>query len=166
MKTLFLDFDGVLHPSIAILGKDIATLALHGSEHILASGLFKWNELLEAALSESEEEVVIVVHSSWRNQPWMSTSLARDLLGPLAHRFEGFVELREPREKAISEFADRMKVDDFLILDDSRAEFSVLLDRLLLTNPLSGVSEASTLAQIRAWTSAKSDQMPRSSCVA
>jgi hypothetical protein len=159
MKTLFLDFDGVLHPSTAILNKDMPTLALQGIEQLLEGGLFQWRSQLEQALSrsESEQEIAIVVHSSWRNQTWMSSALARELLGPLGHRFAGFVEQHEPRERAITKFIDRMQIEEFLILDDAYAEFSVLHDRLLVTNPLLGVSDPQVLAQIGCWSRPESE---------
>lgn len=168
MKTLFLDFDGVLHPSTAILDKDVATLALQGGRELLASGLFQWSHLLEQALrdAEGDDEIVVVVHSSWRNQPWMSSSLAREVLGPLGHRFAGFLEGREPREPAIVEFVARMDIHDFLILDDSHAEFSALSDKLITTNPLLGVSEPHTLAQISAWCASTNSCKQYTSCTA
>jgi len=168
MKTIFLDFDGVLHPSTAILDKNVATLALQGGQKLISSGLFVWSHHLEEAIrqAEGDDEIVIVVHSSWRSQPWMSSALARESLGPLGHRFAGFVDRYGDRETCIAKFAGRMDIQDFLILDDSHAEFSVLADRLVTTNPLLGVSDPKTLAQVSTWASCSRSHKQQNSCTA
>lgn len=150
MKTLFLDFDGPLHPATAIQGKDMATLALLGAAEIRKAGFFCWNEALEDALAINHE-IGIVVHSSWRNQPWMSSALAREILGPLGHRFQGFATPHVPRERAVEECITRMGIEDFLILDDAHAEFKKLSPFLIAPNPLRGVSDQSILARVALW---------------
>ncbi len=154
MKVVFADFDGVFHPSTEILGKDLGTLAMCGSKAILDTGLFRWTSALEEALVQSDDShIALVVHSSWRNMSWATSSLVRELLGPLGHRFEGFVQRHIPRETAILEFVARTGLDDFLILDDAGSEFKVLRDHLVLTNPLLGTSERTITAQVSTWAS-------------
>lgn len=152
MRALFLDFDGVLHPSTEIMGKDLASLALRGADALIDAGLFRWTGVLEDELARCRgaADISIVVHSSWRDQPWLSSTLARDLLGRLGHRLEGFVAQHTPRATAISEFASRHSLQDILILDDAVHEFSNE-PALVVTNPLLGVTEESTLARIRSW---------------
>lgn len=168
MRALFLDFDGVLHRSTDIVGKDVSSLALQGSEAILATGLFRWTGLLEESLAQADgsDDIAVVVHSSWRNQRWMSSSLARTLLGPLGRRFAGFVEAHTPREKAIDDFVTRLSLESILILDDARDEF-VHSESLIVTNPLQGVSDVSVLEQVRSWADSSKPRMDRlQSCVA
>lgn len=153
MKALFLDFDGVLHPSTHVIGKDMAGLALQGSQAISDTGMFCWVSALEHALNQehSSEEIGIVVHSSWRSASWATPQLIRELLGPLGHRFMGFVEPNVPREQAIDRFIMRTGIVDHLILDDAIREFGPGRRDLVITNPLLGVSEECVLATIRCW---------------
>jgi len=162
MKAIFLDFDGVLHPSPEVLQHRLSTLALQGSESILATGLFRWASLLEDALqaatdstSQADSDIAIIAHSSWRNQPWMTTDLARGLLGPLGHRFAGFTTRFEGRERSIEDFVSRASVQEFLILDDAEREFSALRDHLVLTNPLIGLNDSNTLSLVSRWVASK-----------
>jgi hypothetical protein len=167
MKALFLDFDGVLHPSTHVVGKDMARLALQGSQAITDTGMFCWTGALEEALHQEPfaEEIGIVVHSSWRNASWATPQLIRELLGPLAHRFMGFVQSNVPREQAIDNFIQRAGIADHIILDDATREFGPGRSELIVTNPLLGVSEECVLAHIRSW-ARSAEPTERQTCTA
>lgn len=153
MKVVFADFDGVFHPTTDIVGIDLPTLALHGAEALLATGLFRWTHLLERALADTE--VVLVVHSTWRRASW-ANALIRDLLGPLGHRFLSCTRGEVGREDSIAEFVERTGVKEFIILDDADTEFEELTEHLICTDPLQGVSDPGVLDNIRAWATARS----------
>src|SRR6266568_3567357 len=89
VRAVFADFDGVFHPSTAILGLDMPALAFQGREAFTRMGLFRWVQLLEDALASSPDDIMLIVHSSWRKQPWASSRVMRDVLGPLGHRYQG-----------------------------------------------------------------------------
>ena len=77
---LFLDFDGVLHPARAYMGRQGPQLAGEGS-------LFMWAELLAEALSEFPH-VQIVLSTSWVRH--MPLEQVRDFLPvPLRRRVTG-----------------------------------------------------------------------------
>lgn len=152
VKALFSDIDGVFHPSNAIQGLDMATISFSGGAEYARYGLFRWTKMLEEALAESEDEIFVIVHSSWRLQPWASARVVRDALGPLGHRFYG---MTSPsllgRQASIDDLCRRAGISDYLILDDARDEFAPRTPNLVVTNPLLGVSEAATLSTVRSW---------------
>ena len=77
-RVLFLDFDGVLHPTTEDLDDD--------SGRCLATPFFGWLPHLARAL-EWFLDVRIVVHSTWRYT--QDVDELRELLGPLRVRFLG-----------------------------------------------------------------------------
>jgi hypothetical protein len=151
VKALFTDFEGVLHPSTAIRGLDMATISFGGGAQFAKHGLFRWASLLEEALSESSDDICVVVHSSWRKQPWASQRLVRDALGPLGHRFHGMTTVDLPRQASIEDVCRRAGISDYMILDDARAEFRPGTPNLVITNPLLGVSEPAMIKAITSW---------------
>lgn len=151
MKVVFADFDGVFHPSTEIVDKDLPTLALQGADAIKGTGLFRWTQLLESELGQTD--VMLVVHSTWRRSSW-AISLMRQLLGPLGHRFLSCTRSEISREDSIAEFVERAGVTDFIILDDAHSEFGDLSDHLICTNPLIGLNDPDTLEHIRSWATA------------
>lgn len=153
MKAVFVDFDGVFHPTHEIQGKNLGVLALNGAPPILETGLFRWTADLERVLSQcpNQEEIAIVVHSSWRKMSWSTPQLLRDLLGPLSHRFEGIVNSSMPREQSILDFVDRAGIERFVILDDAIAEFDSLAEHVIVTDPLRGMSDPKAQNLVRDW---------------
>lgn len=151
-KYLFIDIDGVLHPSVAILSFDVATVAMQGGDALKDAGLCCFSQNLEDVLAESPYDIRVVVHSSWRTKPWADSRLLRDVLGPLGHRFAGTTPPHMPRHQSILDVCQRAEIDDYLILDDAQDEFPRSASELVVTNPLLGVSDPGTLEAVRGWT--------------
>lgn len=149
-RVLFSDIDGVLHSTALIENVDLAGLAAQGADKLLAIGLFGLAQHLENVLVEARaDDVMIAVHSSWRGTLW-APAMMRQLLGPLGARFQGMTSAKLPREQSILDLCSRIEVDDHLILDDARHEFREQ-SRLIVTNPLSGVTDPEVLARVREW---------------
>lgn len=152
-KAIFIDFDGVLHPSTATLGLDIPVLCFADGNGFRRVGLFCWAHLLEEVLASSPDEILLVVHSTWRQQPWATPRLLRELLGPLGHRYQGITAPHLSRQASIEDLCARAGIEDHLILDDARDEFDPDTCRLVITNPLLGISEPAALQAVRSWCS-------------
>jgi len=134
MRAVFLDFDGVLHRAGGPPG---------------ASMPFEWtNEL--ALLLQRFEDVVIVVHSSWREQ--FSVDIIREFLEPVGHRVAGVVP-RGPKSVAIETFLrEHPEITDALVLDDQADEFPLGFHvPLSLCDPVLGLSSKETQEQVKAW---------------
>lgn len=134
MRVLFLDFDGVL------------TKVAAEDEPVV---LFEWLPFL-AALLDPWPDVRIVVHSTWRYDH--TDDELRKLLGPLSARFVGTVP-RGPRAEAIRWFLySNPAITDYLVLDDSCAEFAQdFSGPLVICDPLFGVSDARVRGAIVGW---------------
>lgn len=137
MRVLFLDFDGVLHPTGTAPGSCLP---------------FEWLPVLEQALGQWPD-VSVVVHSSWREQ--FELEDLREFLSPLGTRVVA-VAPPGPRAAAISHFlAKTPSVRSFLVLDDSAAEFSPeLTAHLLLCDPATGISALEVQEKLIAWLAA------------
>lgn len=133
MRVLFLDFDGVL----TRVCDSAPTLP------------FEWLHFL-ATLLERCPDVRVAVHSTWRYNH--TDAELRELLGPLGTRFIGAVP-RGPRAEAIRWFLyANPAVTDYLVVDDAEAEFSDdFPGRVVLCDPLFGISDARVRAAIAAW---------------
>jgi len=131
---LFLDFDGVLHPAGVPAGTCMP---------------FEWLPLLSELL-EPAPNVLLSIHSSWREVHPLD--YLQEFLGGLGDRVVGAVPLG-PKEAAIFAFlAKHPEVTDYLILDDSASEFgSVLGARLLVCEPLLGISEYRVQKNLQDW---------------
>lgn len=158
-KYLFLDFDGPLHPSTTLQGKNVALLA-SSPTGLRAAGFFIWAELLEGVLRQAEAahpgglRIHVIVHSSWRAQPWFSTPVIRQALGCLGQRICGFTRSELPRAEAVAELCARMDIEDFLVLDDDVAAFQEhpgINSRLVPVSPLHGVRDANVQAALLEW---------------
>lgn len=134
-RALFLDFDGVLHP---------AGTETQAVQH------FQWLPVL-AELLLTCEDIVVVVHSTWRYTH--TDSELCQLLGPLGPRFVGCVP-RGPREESIYWFLQmNPAIEDYLILDDAAREFTRTgPEKLTLCDPERGISDDSARARIAQWT--------------
>lgn len=145
-----MDFDGVAHPVSAI--KDWRSLNVHGSDlaHLIEKrNLFRWLPVLEAALEE-HPDVLLVVHSSWRSVA-DNTRMKAILGASLASRFIGVTSPELNRYQGIMDFAKRSEMDHFLVLDDAMQDFPADFKHLIATDPELGLSEADIGDRLNDW---------------
>ena len=147
-RAVFLDIDGVFHPSTAIEGKDPAIpMDVYAKDH----DLLRWTPVL-AEMLQGHEDVMLFVHSNWRTA--VSNATLRELLGPLGRGrlFQGVTDVNvRDREPSIKAMVNQAQIDHFLILDDAHKEFTELSDNLVVCNPLMGVSDPEVQAKVRVW---------------
>jgi hypothetical protein len=151
MRALFSDIDGVLHPPSAIQGLSMATLALGRADTFARLGLFCWAGILEDLLVQTDDDLGLIIHSTWRQQSWVSPQLMRAALGPLGHRFIGMTSPDLQRQASIEDLCQRAGISDRLILDDAGDEFAPGTPGLLVTNPLRGVSDPAIQDRLIEW---------------
>lgn len=158
-RAVFSDVDGVLHSTLMVRGLDQVTrLALSTPDDWRQQGLFCWAQDLEEALREVDvstgDTVPLVIHSTWRLQPWLTLPMMRKALGPLGHRLMAMTSPDLAREASILDLVQRAGIDEFLVLDDSVREFSPgAIANLLITDPLTGASDPQILQAVRHWSS-------------
>jgi hypothetical protein len=133
-KTLFLDFDGVLHPNLA-------------KPEELLKQLPPMSAVLEGC------DVRIVISSSWRFHHTLDEILAQ-LPTDLCHRVIGTtgpaVIGKFSRWKEILTYVQRHKFKDWRALDDSAFEFPADCKELILCNGSTGLGNRE-LELLREW---------------
>jgi len=141
-KALFLDFDGVLHPTT--IEVEPATF-----ETVIGTGLFGWLPELERIL-RPHPDVAICVHSSWRYTHDIEE--LRELLGSLGGRVVGSTP-RGPRYESIQWWLHLNPVfTSHCILDDDRREFpDPAPAELILCDHRTGVSAPTAQAALERW---------------
>lgn len=147
IQTIFIDFDGVLHPVSALSGFN---MRMSREAAIKFGRLFRWAWLLEDLLDG--HDVQLVVHSSWRQL--IPESEVQALMGPLGHRFTGITNPTVARWASIqSAVADRnLQPGSWLVLDDHASEFpSPLPSEVLLCDSETGVWAHSIRLAITNW---------------
>ena len=124
-KLLFLDFDGVLHPT-----------------HFAGQDPFNRVHLLEETLEGSNIEIVI--SSSWRFthsleklQKLLPNSISSLVIGATGSPVIG----KHPRYQEIVNFLQSYGPSNWKALDDSYWEFPSLCPELIRCNPNTGISE-------------------------
>ncbi|GAB3630344.1 hypothetical protein PTE30175_03584 [Pandoraea terrae] len=142
LPTLFVDFDGVLHP----FGEPIF------DEHCRYLGnpvLFCWAPILDQLLAPYPD-VRVIVSSDWR-RIFDDANLIK-LLGPLGPRFVGVVQsYQSTRAEEILAEARRRALVEWLAIDDhpSVAQASVSERRFIACAPDSGISASSVQTELR-----------------
>ncbi|MBO9687090.1 MAG: hypothetical protein J7598_10780 [Mitsuaria chitosanitabida] len=137
---LFLDFDGVLHPSGTPAGQSLP---------------FEWLPAL-ARLLDPFPDVGVVVHSTWREQ--FSLDYIQDFLESLGDRF---IDVAPPGEKAqaIQQFLrEHPEVGRALILDDEPEQFKGIIagDVLVVAcEPRRGISCEQPQLKVLTWLQAR-----------
>lgn len=137
-KVLFLDFDGVLHPTS------------HGSV------LFSQMNLLEDAIGN--ENCQIVISSSWRFhmdlaklRGQFSRGLQERILGITGEPYIGSYA----RFHEINAYVQEQGIDDWRALDDAFWEFPKGCDQLIRCNPNTGMSSVE-VNLVRSWLESRS----------
>ena len=139
-RILFLDFDGVLHPTL----DDV-----DGEDQPIATSLFGWLPLLASVL-QPYPNVGVVVHSTWRYNHDLAE--LRELLGPLGERFLGATPLGPRYESILWWLHLNPAFTSHRILDDNAREFpNPPPAELIVCHPLRGVAEPAVLARLQQW---------------
>ena len=135
-KLLFLDFDGVLHPT-----------------HFAGEDPFNRVHLLEETLAGSN--IGIVISSSWRFthsleklQKLLPNSISSLLIGVTGSPVIG----KHPRYREIMNFLHSHGVSNWKALDDSYWEFPSPCPELIRCNPNTGITEKQIL-ELQQWLS-------------
>lgn len=153
-KTLFLDFDGVLHDKYAAEWPGHDNFA-----QIMADPFcFCFVNDLVSVLSGYESEVDIVVHSGWRLNEQFSHDQLRAFIRELGPRFRGTTPtMMDPdrfatqRYDSILQYVGEHAVKDYRILDDDVHAFPRCLRELIACDPQWGVSDSAVQAKLLDW---------------
>jgi HAD domain in Swiss Army Knife RNA repair proteins len=133
-KLLFLDFDGVLHPT-----------------HFAGEDPFNRVHLLEEALAGSD--LGIVISSSWRFTHSLK-KLQKLLPGSISNLIIGVTGApvigKHPRYQEIQNFLQTHEASSWRALDDSYWEFPSPCPELIRCNPNTGISEKQ-IQELRQW---------------
>ncbi len=131
-KILFLDFDGVLHPSIS-------------------TDFFTRLGVLWSAIQDSPTQIVI--SSSWRFQyptsrlkQFLGPDIGKQLIGTTSEAFIG----KHARHEEIKQWVALYGCTDWAILDDSRFEFPENLPRLNLCDARLGITQENA-DELKSW---------------
>ena len=140
MRIVFVDFDGVLHPSGFPAGTSLP---------------FEWVDDL-ARLLAPFPEIGVVVHSTWREQ--FSLDYIQDFLELLGDRSID-VAPRGPKAQAIQQFLrEHPDVVDAVILDDQPEQLMQIKTanlRVLACDPTRGISCGRIQAELLEWLQAR-----------
>jgi hypothetical protein len=147
MRTLFLDFDGPLHPTSAIAGL-LPRRGLLSSPEVKQRELFRWVPMLEQALAD-HEDVVIVVHSAWATHA--SNEELRAALGPLTGRYVGITPRDRDRWPGIQDTVERFGITSYRIIDDAVESFPADLAQLIAVDPMLGLSDPRPRQLLAQW---------------
>ena len=140
-QALFLDFDGVLHPTVLSRFDE--------PPESLATVFFGWLPAIVDVL-RTYPDVAVVVHSTWRYTH--DVDELKLLLGALGPRVVGATP-RGPRFESIEWWLQmNPSFADHRILDDDASEFpSPPPPELILCNPTTGVAAPEVLTSLRVW---------------
>lgn len=132
MKTLFLDFDGVLHGLAATEDR---------------KKLFQWAPILAELIRD--RPVSLVVHSSWRLdfsidalRAFLPDSLASRVVGSVRPGSKYFAILEYVQEHGID-------IDNYRVLDDGWEDYQIGWPQLIVCDSRLGLSDPSVQRQIR-----------------
>ena len=141
MKTLFMDFDGVLHDELAVYPEWKADRILIEPRCFCFVG--------ELAAVLDGHAVDIVVHSDWRLGRFTHDEM-RTFLRTLGSRFRG-TTVAKLRFESIRQYVAEHGITDYRILDDTPQLFPADLPALIACDPNKGVSDAWVQEQLRRW---------------
>lgn len=141
-RTVFIDFDGVLHPVGACVWDA-------DKQQMQAVDAFRWWPILEAALLASPVAVELVIHSTWRLM-WETDA---ELLSMLPESMRPYVRGTTDRsimgrERSILEYAAKNGVTLFVVLDDEPAAFAPGYAPLIPCDGAQGLSQVGVQAAL------------------
>ena len=154
--TLFLDYDGVLHPDEVYLVRGRPELRARGA-------LFMWAPILEQALA-AHPEVRIVLSTSWarelsytRARRWLPSGLRERVIGAtwhsaMSYKRDGFRSLttwwdEATRNEQIKRYVTRAGLTQWLVVDDQPDGWAEEdRDHLVQTHGETGLSDPAALA--------------------
>jgi hypothetical protein len=154
-KALYLDWDGVVHPSEVYVFKKRGPVLMNAPGHTL----FEHCPLLEAELAPYPE-VYVVLSTSWvvryrGSVRWlankMTPGLSARVAGATFHRRMDIDDFKSAY-RGMQVWSDivRRRPTDWLALDDDRLGWpSWTVDHLVLTDPMQGISQPCVLAELR-----------------
>jgi hypothetical protein len=131
ISTIFLDFDGVLHPTHYLNFQKVDGELIFSSDARCCWADLLWNLI-------TDFECGLVIHSSWRNSYTLQdfrNMLPTDLGKRVIAVTEG-----QGRYESILNYVKRAHVKNYLILDDAADEFPDGCRELLLCDSDSGIS--------------------------
>lgn len=150
-KTIFLDFDGPLHPTESIRGIPSPIT----QQVIDERNLFRWVPLLEDAVANSpacvREGLCIAAHSSWRLRFDVDQQIVRNNLRSLASYYVGMTNPALLRWPSIQDMCQRAQIEDYLIIDDAIDEFPQNLQQLIVCSPSKGLSDQDVMSRLTQW---------------
>lgn len=149
-RVIFLDFDGVLHPTKAIEG---ARPPLD-PEQILRGWPDTFQHLgILRGLLNGHQDVAVVVSSSWRM--FLSDAQLGELLAPIAPWYAGSVGSPYlARDQAIHIWLELNNIHDFAVLDDKLEYFpgpSGAWSSLIVCDGERGISDMHVQQKLRDW---------------
>jgi hypothetical protein len=140
-RALFIDFDGVLHPTTT--GLDVSNAA------IVRTPLFGWLPVLAQAL-KPHPDVALVISSTWRYTH--SLEELRDMLDDLGPRVIGATPRGARYESILAWLSLNPNVVSHRILDDDPREFpNPAPAELILSRGSTGISAPDVLQVLTAW---------------
>ena len=137
-RIIYLDFDGVLHPTSPVM-----------------DGLFSRAHLLEDLFTKMQSEVFIVVSSSWRfthNLEKLQRIIPTYISSLIVVVTGAPVIGKHPRFTEITNFLKSNVEIDWKALDDSYWEFPNPCPQLVRCNPNTGITDKQ-ITEIRQWLS-------------
>jgi hypothetical protein len=143
MKTIFLDIDGVVHPS------DAADVLVTEEGHLrfIGEALFVWNHILQELVIG--KDVQIVIHSTWRHH-YQLHELQNFFPESIRHQVVAVTE-GSNRIDSIHRFLSQhqdIEVFGYVVLDDMLAAFQSNWPNLIACDGLMGISCSTVQKQI------------------
>jgi hypothetical protein len=141
MKTaLFLDIDGVLHPTSAISCDFVdREMVIEGED------LLRWVPILWGMIEQLN--VQLVVHSSWRHI-YRLDEILRQFPLPIRDRVFD-VTTGGGRYESLVGYVERYRIERFAVLDDMPGAFPTRWPHLIVCDPELGISEPAVQERLR-----------------
>lgn len=149
-KTLFLDYDGVLHPASVWLNHGEIQLDCEDESLFL----FCWAPILESILDDEDPHglISIVISSTWSHRYGWKAAAKRLTAGLQTRVKGGTTGYNQTRGRQIEMYVEDVRIPDFdwIALDDDDYKWPTRhLDKLIRTNPDLGLLEKSTQQFLR-----------------